>query len=352
MYIFEFQNLFSWVVWNPNRVFFTIPYINHPIVWYGVLFALGFLAAYTLGARIFLREIASRSPLTPEEIIDEKKLLTLCQKYPKLFPENQLSLTAILPLLDKYIKAKILPYAFFHPQILKTRKKAMEIADRLTTYLMIGLVVGARLGYVFFYGWPAFKGRPLEIIKIWEGGLSSHGACLGMIVGLALFVYRQSKEKLKITFLQGLDILAIISGTLAFFIRMGNFMNQEILGIPTNVSWAIIFGDPLAGESMVPRHPVQLYEALFYLFMAMSTYLLWKKNWAKVGEGVLTGILLVNLFSFRFMVEFIKVHQGLVIDAQSALQMGQVLSIPFVLLGLALILRPILGKQLRKKPLS
>ena len=225
----------------------------------------------------------------------------------------------------------------------------MEIADRMTTYLVVGLIVGARLGYVFFYGWPAFKENPIEIFKIWEGGLASHGASLGMLAGLTLLIYRCRGAKFKITFLQILDILGIITGVIAFFIRLGNFVNQEIVGIPTNVAWAVLFKDPLAGEAIVPRHPVQLYEAFFYLFLAILTTTLWKRGKVKIGEGVMSGLLLLNLFTFRFFIEFIKEHQGLVVSPQNPLQMGQILSIPFILFGLMLILRPLLKKRQYKR---
>lgn len=311
------------------------------MVWYGVLFAVGFLAAYLLGARIFLYESFTYSPITREWVKDEENLLKLCKKYPHLFPKEKLHIEEIIPLLDKYIKTKTLPLAFFSSKGLRIKEKTTEIADRLTISLVLGLVVGARLGYVFFYGWPAFKAHPLDIFKIWEGGLASHGGCLGVLIALFWVVYRRSKTALKITFLQILDILAVICGVIAFFIRMGNFINQEIVGIPTQKPWAIIFQDPLAGESIVPRHPVQLYEALFYLCIAIFSYTLWRKNWVKIGSGRITGIVLSILFSFRFFIEFLKEHQGIVLDSGSFLQMGQVLSLPFILIGIGLVLRPI-----------
>lgn len=330
-----------------------MPFIDHPVVWYGVLFALGFLAAYFLGGRVFLYESLGNSSLTKEWVADERELLKLCQKHPRLFPKEKLHIEEIIPLLDKYIKTKTLPISFFSSKRLRIKEKAMEIADRLTTFLVLGLVVGARLGYVFFYGWPAFRAHPLDIIKIWEGGLASHGGCIGVLIALFWVVYRQSKTALKITFLQILDILALICGVIAFFIRLGNFINQEIVGIPTQKPWGIIFQNPLAGESVVPRHPVQLYEALFYLGIALLSYTLWKKNWVKIGSGRLTGIVLSTLFLFRFFIEFLKEHQGVVLDSGSYLQMGQVLSLPFILIGLGLILRPIwIQKQQRMKSLS
>lgn len=341
------------MAWNPNRIFFTVPILDHPVVWYGVLFAVGFLAAYLLGAKIFLYESLSHTSLTQQWIKDEANVLNLCKKYPHLFPHKNLHIEEIIPLLDKYIKTKILPVSFFSSKRLRIKEKVMEVTDRLTTYLVLGLIVGARLGYVFFYGWPAFKAHPMDIVKVWEGGLASHGGCLGVLAALLWAVYRSSKTGLKITFLQIMDILAIICGVLAFFIRMGNFINQEIVGVPTQKPWGIIFLDPLAGESVVPRHPVQLYEALFYLCIAVLSYVLWKKNWIKIGSGKITGIILSILFSFRFFIEFLKEHQGVVIESGSFLQMGQVLSLPFILVGVGLILRSIwMEKQQHRKSLS
>ncbi len=330
----------SWIVWDPNRVAFTVPFLNHDVVWYGVLFALGFLFSYLLGVHLFLFEIFSKTSVQESMIVDQRRLIELCKEHPKLFDKNQLSMKNILPLLHKYIKAKILPLKFFHHKVIDVRKIAMGITDQLTTYMVIGILVGARLGYVLFYGWPAFKTNPLEVFKIWEGGLSSHGASLGILTGLTLFIIKRSKEKIKFSFLHVLDVIAIFTGVIAFFIRLGNFVNQEIVGIVSNMPWAIIFAHPFGGESAVPRHPVQLYEAFFYLCLALITYMLWKRNKVKMGSGQLTGILLVLLFTFRFFIEFFKARQGLLIQSQSSLQMGQLLSIPFIFLGLGLILRP------------
>lgn len=346
--------LLSWLVWDPDRVAFKIPFFEHAVVWYGVLFALGFLVSYLIAGRIFFNEVFMQKKLQPEDIKDTQKLFDLCKKYPSLFKVKTLSLEAILPCLDKYIKAKRLPWKFFSSQIFYIRDFAMQMGDRLTTYLVVGVIIGARLGYVFFYGWPTFKTHPLEIIKIWEGGLASHGACAGILISLMLFCYRQPKKSFYFSFFHLLDLLAIISGAIAFFIRIGNFINQEIVGTFSQLPWAVVFMHPFGGEQgAIPRHPVQLYEAAFYLFLAFLTYKLWKKNIVRLGEGLMTGILLVLLFSFRFFIEFFKAHQGLVIDPQSHLQMGQILSLPFIVLGFGLIFRSywLKKQQYKKSPL-
>lgn len=225
----------------------------------------------------------------------------------------------------------------------------MSYVDSLTTYLLVGLVVGARLGYIFFYGWPEFKAHPADIFKIWEGGLASHGACFGMISALLLFLLKKGKGKIYFSFLSIMDALAIVAGIMSFFIRLGNFVNQEIVGIPTKAPWAIVFMHPLGGEPALARHPVQLYEAFFYLLLAGITYYLWHTGKLRLGRGVLTGVCLSTLFTFRFFIEYLKEHQGVVLGVDSSFKMGQLLSIPFIVLGLFLIVRPYILNKLQYK---
>ena len=330
-----------------------MPLVHHPVAWYGVLFGLGFFFSYLVTAYLFSFEVFSKWPVQKESILDENRLLKTCQSYPSLFDLKKQELGSILPQIDKYIKAKILPLKFFNSKIFSARKLATALTDQLTTYLVLGIIVGARLGYVFFYGWPLFKENPLDVFKIWEGGLASHGACIGVLVGLLLFMLKRSKEKLKFSFLHLLDVIVVPTGLMAFFIRLGNFMNQEIVGTASNLPWAVIFASPFGGEAPVPRHPVQLYEALFYLFLVCLSFGLWKGRKVKMGEGQLAGIVLSLLFLFRFFIEFLKEHQGLVVDSGHALQMGQILSVPFFLFGLILALKPFFThkQQYTKSPL-
>lgn len=348
--MFNASYLLSWLVWDPDRIAFKIPFFEHTVVWYGVLFAMGFLVAYLIAGRIFLNEVFMQKKLEKEDVKNPSKLFALCQNYPALFGSEKLCLDNILPLLDKYIKAKKLPFKFFNSKIFHINDSAIQAGDRLTTYQVVGALLGSRLGYVFFYGWPAFKEHPLDIFKIWEGGLASHGACLGILSALFLFCYRQAKKQFYFSFLHLLDILAIISGAIAFFIRLGNFVNQEIVGTFSQLPWAVIFVHPLGGElGAIPRHPVQLYEAFFYLFLSFLTFRLWKKNKICIGNGLMTGVLLTLLFTFRFFIEFLKAPQGYMVGFQSHLQMGQILSLPFIVLGIILILRPYLLKKQQYK---
>ncbi len=302
---------------------------------------------YVLGRRLFFIEGASKLKWDPSFVVNEKKLIKTCQQYPQYFPSNKIS--DILPLLEKYLKSKILPFKFFQNGCLKFQDILIRSYDRFVTYVVGGVIIGARLGYVFFYGWPQFKAHPGDIWKIWEGGLASHGACMGLLIALGLVVYRRSQKMLQFTYLQLLDIMAILSGFMAFFIRMGNFVNQEIVGIPSKMPWAIIFKNPLSQEQTVPRHPVQLYEGLFYLFIGCLIWRLWEKKRFEIGQGQLTGLLLTCLFTFRLGIEFLKEHQGIVVSSTSFLQMGQILSLPFIAIGIALLLRPLFLKRRQYK---
>lgn len=341
----------SYLIWNPNRVVFTIPYIDHPIVWYGVLFALGFLVTYFILREVFRVEIISKVSLDQSHIVDWDLLYQEMRKYPRLFQnpsKKELSRSSIIAQLQKYIKLKLLPRSFYRLKILNLSQLPDRLTDQLTVYIVFGTIIGARLGYVLFYGWPLFKENWLEVFKIWTGGLASHGACVGILTALYLFVRKWSKTKTNFSYLYLLDFLAITAGFFSFFIRLGNFVNQEIVGIPTNVPWAILFLNPFDGCPPLPRHPVQLYEGLFYLFVALSLFLLWRKNKLKMGEGLFAAIFLITLFSFRFCIEFLKEPQGVVLPVFKGFLMGQLLSIPFILAGIGIIVRYYYIRKRRK----
>src|SRR5262249_26035814 len=144
---------------------------------------------------------------------------------------------------------------------------AYQLTDRLSVLIAAGVVVGARLGHVFFYDWPYYKTHPKSILKIWEGGLASHGGAIGALIGLVIFILMSKKQAQKLTFLAVLDALAVPTPLAGGLIRIGNFMNQEITGIPTSMPWAVTFRHPVDGLPGVPVHPVQLYEALFYFLV-------------------------------------------------------------------------------------
>lgn len=206
--------------------------------------------------------------------------------------------------------------------------------DKALMYVMIGTVLGARLGHVFFYDWEYYSQHPGDILAIWKGGLASHGAAIGIIISLWLFSIRVSKRSM----LWILDrvVLTVASGS--FFIRIGNLMNHEIVGIPSDQPWAFLFS--LGPEPIVPRHPAQLYEAICYLIIfGVLMFLYWKKGWG-TKSGNLFGLFLILVFTARFFVEFVKNSQGGFEAAfGGVLSTGQLLSIPFVLIGYYFLLR-------------
>ncbi len=200
--------------------------------------------------------------------------------------------------------------------------------ESMFVYIVIGIVVGARLGHCLFYDPVYYLAHPLKIFAVWEGGLASHGGGAGVI--LALWLYGR---KYKLNFLWLLDRVAIPTALFGFFVRMGNLMNSEILGKPTEVPWAIIF----SRVDMFPRHPAQLYESFSYLIIfLLLTYIYKTKESLASRQGFLFGLFLVLIFTVRFLVEFIKEKQAAYAH-DVALTTGQELSIPFLLIGVALM---------------
>lgn len=215
----------------------------------------------------------------------------------------------------------------------------IEWLDKLFLYTMIATVVGARLGHVFFYAWDFYSQHPIEIIKVWRGGLASHGAAIGIITALWFYSKKVSKKPL----LWILDYLVIPVALAGCFIRLGNLMNSEIVGITTHVPWAFEFVRASVNKPELPRHPAQLYEAICYLIsFGILMYMYWKTN-AKKRQGMIFGAFLILIFTARFFIEFLKENQE-AFEEGMALNMGQLLSIPFVLTGLYFVL-----KQARKK---
>jgi len=202
--------------------------------------------------------------------------------------------------------------------------------DTLLWFVVGGAIIGARLGHVFFYNWDYYSQHLLEIPQVWQGGLASHGGGIGLF--LALWLY--SRYVIKRPMLWITDRLAMSVPLAGAFIRLGNLMNHEIVGAPTEVPWAFLF---TRYESVpIPRHPAQLYEAGAYLLIfAWLFFLFWRSN-AKQKPGMLTGLVLVLIFIARFLIEFVKEVQE-PWEVGLTLNMGQMLSIPMILAGLALI---------------
>ena len=210
-------------------------------------------------------------------------------------------------------------------KIYKLEKKPQADLEQLTIYVILGTVIGARLGHCLFYDPVYYLSNPLEIIKVWQGGLASHGAAIGILTSIYLLTKKQ-KDK---TMLWILDRLVIVVALAAVLIRLGNLFNSEIIGKATDVPWAFIF----ARVDDVPRHPAQLYESIFYLISFSILYSVYYKTQKKSKQGFIFGLFLVLIFGFRFFVEFLKVEQS-AFEKGMALDMGQLLSIPFVIGGL------------------
>ena len=266
--------MIAYLYWNPDSAIFTLPYLHHPVTWYGLCFMTGFL----LGFLLILKPLSAYSE-TPQ-----------------------------------------------------------KLADRLLWFVLIGTIVGARLGHILFYEPAAYLAHPLSMLKIWEGGLASHGGTMGVILATLAFRLSIRKSIPELTLLQTLDIIAPPTALVAFFIRLGNFFNQEIIGTPTTVPWAIIFGEPFDQSIVAPRHPSMLYEGLAYLATFFLLRWIQKRTSKPWPPGKLTGLFLVLVFISRFFIEFTKELQPSFLN-QSFLQAGQWLSLPFIALGFFLLLK-------------
>lgn len=207
-----------------------------------------------------------------------------------------------------------------------------DAADAFFWLGVAGVVIGSRLGHVLFYEPERFLSDPLEILKIWHGGLASHGATIGLL--LALWYY---SRRYKMPMLEASDRLSLSVAFGASFVRAGNFFNSEIVGRATDVPWAIVFNryDRMIGLPPTPRHPSQIYEFLQCQFVFLLLYLFDRKFGEKRPRGMMAGIFLAGYFTTRFLVEFFKESQG--IDDNWTVTMGQVLSVPFAVAGFVLI---------------
>jgi len=218
----------------------------------------------------------------------------------------------------------------FMKWVYKREGKSLDEIDTLFIYIVIGIVVGARLGHCLFYEPDFYLAHPMKIFAVWEGGLASHGGGLGVILALYLYAKKYNADMLWL-----LDRLSIPTALFGFFVRMGNFMNSEIIGDPTNSVFGIIF----SRVDMLPRHPTQLYEAFSYLLIFFVMTYLYKTKITHLKEGFLFGLFLVLIFSARFAIEFVKTQQA-DYSFGIGLSTGQLLSIPFLLLGVYLLFRP------------
>ena len=220
----------------------------------------------------------------------------------------------------------------------QTEKVPVKDLEKLSTYLFVGIFAGMRLGHCLFYDFEYFSQHPLEIFlpfQIVDGtwhftgftGLASHGGSIGAIIAVFLYVYKYKAPLFWI-----LDRIAMVAPVTGAFIRFGNFMNSEIYGKPTDGDYGVIF----MRDDLIARHPTQLYEAFSYLIIFGIVWYLYQKTNLKNRKGVLFGLVIALVFIMRFIIEFYKENQVAFEDAM-ALNMGQWLSIPFILCGLVLL---------------
>jgi phosphatidylglycerol:prolipoprotein diacylglycerol transferase len=203
--------------------------------------------------------------------------------------------------------------------------------DGLLIAMVAGTIIGARLGHVLFYEIDSYLEDPLSILMIWKGGLASHGGLIGITIALLIWSRFVSKKSL----LWVMDRMAAPTALGGFFIRMGNLMNHEIVGTPTDLPWGFQFS---LYSDQIARHPVQLYESLAYLLIFFFLLHLYKNKHQYKQLGKLTGAFLALIFGARFFLEFFKENQ-IELEQSMSLNMGHWLSIPVVAIGLYLWLR-------------
>ncbi|OWR77662.1 prolipoprotein diacylglyceryl transferase [Porphyromonas gingivalis] len=270
----------AFITWDFDPVLFTL--FGHPIVWYGLLFALGLI------------------------------------------------------ILGPWIEKKMWEH----------EKLDSKWFESLAVYVFVGTIVGARLGHVLFYDPAYYLANPAKVFVTWEGGLASHGGTIGIIIACWLYSRRVTRKSI----LWVLDRLAVPTGIVAAMIRLGNLTNSEIFGRPTTLPWGFRFIRSEEYRHLVPNmdmgcHPTQIYEALCYLAVfALCMWLYWKRDAARRYSGLIVGVFLTGIFLSRFIIERIKIVQEpweLKLIESVGLNMGQLLSIPFVLAGIWLIIRAV-----------
>jgi len=281
--------ILNYIVWNVNPYIFTFPENfpllgGRPVAWYGLLWALVFVVGYYIMKKVYKKE-----------------------------------------------------------------QLGDDLLDKLLVYMLIFTIVGARLGHCLFYGpyWDVFDahGRlieegylshPLSMLKVWEGGLASHGGAIGILLGLLIY-----SKKIKKPYIWILDRIVIPVAIGGAFIRFGNLMNSEIYGYETTLSWGFKFvrdwapGTPI--EAIPACHPTQIYEALVCIIVfVILMYLYFKKDTINKHPGFFFGFFCTMIFGSRMLIEIVKQPQ-VEFETSMALDMGQWLSIPFVIVGIVMM---------------
>ena len=219
-------------------------------------------------------------------------------------------------LMDLYVK-----------NLFKKHGKDPELVSSLTTHIVVGMLIGARLAHCLFYEPEIYLSNPLEILKVWHGGLASHGGYLGVLIAVGIFL----KKHKDLSFLWIMDLIAGPCLFLGGMIRLGNLFNSEILGHPSNVPWAVVF----QRVDTFPRHPAQVYESIGYFTIALILMLVAKYKFNDWARGMNLVLAIILSFSFRFFIEFFKAEQSELVLTE-AINMGQWLSLAFVLGGIGL----------------
>ncbi|MDR1672210.1 MAG: prolipoprotein diacylglyceryl transferase [Bacteroidales bacterium] len=214
-----------------------------------------------------------------------------------------------------------------------------ERVNQILVYMILGTIIGARIGDCFFYHPLYYLQHPLEIVAVWKGGLSSHGGACGILIALYLF-----SRKIKKPYIWVLDRVVIVIGVAGFFIRMGNLANSEIYGIETALPWGFIFE---RNHETLPKHPTQIYEALYYALTYAILRFVYRRYRNRPKPFFMFGLFLLMVFVFRFCIEFIKNPQE---DFEESMlfNMGQWLSVPFILAGIASL---IISRRQKTAPL-
>ncbi|MFZ4100224.1 MAG: prolipoprotein diacylglyceryl transferase [Chlamydiia bacterium] len=261
------------IQWDPSPVAWTVPVVGLDIAWYGLLFMGGFLLSGMLGRHVMRAWRVEQGASEAE-----------------------------------------------------ARTWARRVVDDLLSWMAIGAVVGARLVHCLGYDPLKYLMHPIDILNLRQGGLASHGAIAGMALVLVWL-----QKRLQLPWLLLGDLVALASGLAATCIRLGNFMNQEICGIPTDGSWGVLFMHPAEGLARLARHPVQLYEAAGYFILFLVVYAKYRSGW-QLGSGKLAGFVLSSFFLLRMVTECWKEEQAA--WATGLLTLGQWLSIPCIVVGI------------------
>lgn len=214
--------------------------------------------------------------------------------------------------------------------IFKREGKPEEDVNDLVWLMVLGTVIGARLGHCLFYNPSYYLSNPLEILQVWKGGLASHGAGIGLFTAV-YFYSRKRKDQGYLWIADRLTMPVALSG---LFVRTGNLFNSEIIGKPTDGTWGFIFNS----VDNIPRHPTQIYEAVAYFIVFWLLIFVYKTKGKELKDGFLLGMFLTIFFLIRFSIEFFKENQTY-FEQGMPVNMGQILSIPLILLGIFLMLR-------------